>query len=219
MNDAVDTNVFSFFAGLPQQGPGRDVDTLAALRVIAERLPDTPAVADMGCGTGRSTLALARSLQSTITAIELSPVLCAGLRERAAAAGLAQLIDVREADMSQPPLAERSQDLIWSEASAYSIGFAEALTAWRRLLKDNAFCVASECAWLSEERPQHVAAFWNREYPAMRTLEGNASLAEDAGYIVEATHVLPEAGWHAYYGPIKEAMARADTKILGADFE
>ena len=49
---------------LPQQGPGSDASTLRALRMLGE-LPDAPRVLDLGCGPGRQTLALARSILRT----------------------------------------------------------------------------------------------------------------------------------------------------------
>ena len=63
-------------------------------------MPAKPAVADLGCGTGRSTLFLAERLGTRVTAVELAGRFCERLAERAEQRGLSALVDVRCGDMA-----------------------------------------------------------------------------------------------------------------------
>jgi serine/threonine-protein kinase HipA len=210
LSEAFDPAIFEFYAALPQQGPGRDSETLAVLRRIADQLPPKPLVADLGCGTGRTTLALAEVLPSAqITAVDFSEIFCRHLRDELAARGLTERVHVEVADMAVPPIAPDSLDLIWSEGAAYSIGFENALKVWRPLLKADGLAVISECTWLSGSPPAEIAEFWAAAYPAMGTREENVARAIGAGYEVVKTRTLSLAGWSAYYDPITKAAGKA----------
>ena len=53
---------FSLYEGLPRQGPGSENSTHEALRRFG-KLPRPLRVIDLGCGSGASTLLLARELK------------------------------------------------------------------------------------------------------------------------------------------------------------
>jgi serine/threonine-protein kinase HipA len=219
LSDAFDPAIFEFYAALPQQGPGCDGETIHALQRIADRLPPAPLIADLGCGTGRATLALAAALpDASITAIDLSELFCASLRSEVARRGLSARIHVRMADMAAPSLAAGSLDLLWSEGAAYNIGFENALRLWRPLLKADGVAVISECTWLSDERPAEVANFWLAAYPAMVTRAENVARAEAAGFEVIDTSTLPTGAWADYYDPIARALADGRAARLGPAF-
>ncbi len=219
MSEAFDPAILEFYAELPQQGPGRDSETLHVLGRIADHLPAHPVIADLGCGTGRTTLALATALpNATITAIDFSEVFCRRLRDEAARRGLSDRIEVHEADMASPPIAPGSLDLAWSEGAAYNIGFENALSLWRPLLKPGGIAVISECTWLSDDRPAEVAEFWAAAYPAMGTREENVSRATSAGFEIIDTLTLPSDAWAAYYEPITRAIEASKAAHLDPAF-
>lgn len=196
----MDATIVEIFAGLPSQGPGTDRDTRDLLDRVRAGLPAEPRIADLGCGTGRSTLALARALsRATITAVDLLPAFIDVLKRDVAHLGLGPRVRPEVGDMLSPGNAPGSLDLIWSEGAAYAVGFEAALRAWRPLLRSEGRCVVSECEWLSEDRPEQVAAFWREGYPAMGDRRENTRRAEAAGFEVLDARVLSEDGWSTYH--------------------
>ena len=88
---------------LDQQGPGSDASTLRALAALPD-LPDSPRIADLGCGPGRQTLALARATGGRVAALDLLPPFLKRLRDRARRARLESQICIAQCDMARPPL-------------------------------------------------------------------------------------------------------------------
>jgi serine/threonine-protein kinase HipA len=214
----MDQEVLDFYAELPQQGPGSDADSDAALNAIIDRLPPAPTVADLGCGTGRSALFLAERLRTRVVAVDIASVFCKRLARDAAEGGLSSLVDVRQGDMSDPPIEGGSLDLLWSEGAAYIIGFKHALKRWRTLLRPTGFCVVSECCWLSDDRPEPVARYFAAGYPEMTSVAGSVRRATDAGYELIATHKVTAEAWERYYRPIRRALREGAADHLDLAF-
>lgn len=53
--------LFLLHEGLAQCGPGSDAETMRAVQLLPP-LPPAPRIVDLGCGTGRQSLVLARAL-------------------------------------------------------------------------------------------------------------------------------------------------------------
>lgn len=121
--------------GLPRQSPGSEATTRHLLSLCGP-LPDRPRVLDLGCGPGPSALLLAAEAGdrgADVTAVDLNDGFLDELRTAAAARGLADRVHAVKADMADLPYPDGSFDLLWSEGSAYNIGFASALARWKRL--------------------------------------------------------------------------------------
>jgi SAM-dependent methyltransferase len=194
------------FGGMGQLGPGSDDSTLRALR----RLPAQTfnVVVDAGCGTGRSTLALARALGGLVHAIDAHAPFLVDLGRRAEVAGIAHLVRAHHMDMKDIPAVFPAIDLLWSEGAAYSIGFANALAVWADAIRAGGFAVVSELCWLSARPPDEVRAFFASAYPGMRAAAANRASAEAAGYEVLATQTLPRDAWITGYYAVLEPRAR-----------
>lgn len=190
-----------------RQGPGSDAETRRAIDLA--RLPTAKplAIADLGCGTGASTLTLARILNASITAIDAAEPFIARLRERAAEAGLADSIRAEVADMHALAFGDETLDVIWSEGAIYNIGFEHGLRAWRRFLKPEGVIAVSELTWTTDRRPDDVEAYWEREYPGIATASDKLAAVERAGYEPLAVFFLPPDCWERhYYQPVRAAI-------------
>ncbi|MEO0853633.1 MAG: class I SAM-dependent methyltransferase [Cyanobacteria bacterium J06648_11] len=190
------------YGGLAQLGPGDDAETLGVLTSLPEHTFQL--VVDAGCGSGRQTLVLAKALHVPVHAIDIYPLFLSELEQRAHQAGLGHLVQTHCTTMQAIPDMFRDIDLLWSEGAAYNIGFANALTSWAAAIKPGGFLVVSELSWLSDCIPDPVAAFFQSEYPAMRSLQENVEIARAAGYRVLNTRTLPESAWtEGYYNAIE----------------
>lgn len=191
-----------------RQGPGGDPETSLALALSGLRSTPDPAVADLGCGTGASTLVLARELAARIVAVDLFPEFLAELDRRARAAGVADRIETRAATMEAPLFAERSLDAIWSEGAIYHIGFASGIRAWRRFLKPGGILAVSELTWLTQDRPRELTEHWHAAYPEVDTASAKLRLLEAQGYSPLGYFPLPQRCWlENYYQPLEAAFA------------
>ncbi len=214
-----DARLFEVFMnvqrGLPRQGPGCDESTLQAVALCAG-LPTPPAVLDIGCGPGRQTLALAKALACSVTAVDVYEEYLDVLRQGAEAAGLGDRIEILAADMAALPVAAESFDLIWAEGSAYIMGFETALSAWMAFLAPGGCLAVSELVWLRPDPPAEVAGFFAETYPAMRDVETNLGRVRACGYEALGHFTLPDnAWWQHYYGPLEAKLPALREKYAG----
>ena len=139
-----------------RQGPGGDDETRLAIALSGLRGQSGLRIADIGCGTGASTLVLAEDLDAQITAVDFLGGFLERLRANAEAKGLSERITTLEQSMEALPFEDGSLDAIWSEGAIYNIGFEEGVRSWRRFLKPGGILAASEITWLSATRPQEL---------------------------------------------------------------
>jgi SAM-dependent methyltransferase len=118
--------------------------------------------------------------------------------------GFADRITTVCADMSNPPFADGSFDLIWSEAAIYNVGFERGLRLWKRLLRPDGYIVVSEVVWLTSEPPRKAKEFWHAEYPSMTTLDENLDMMCESGFHPVGHFNLPSDDWQNYYGPLQK---------------
>lgn len=203
--------------GLPRQGPGSDESTLKALSYCDE-LPYNPAVLDIGCGPGMQTIALAKTLDGKITALDLLPEYLDQLKERAVREGVSEHINIQKGDMDELPYEPASFDLIWAEGSAYCMGFGNALQSWKPFLKPGGYLALSELVWLSSDLPLEVYEFFRDEYALMTDIASNLDMINSAGYEIKAHFTLPGADWwDHYYTPLESKLPSLYEKYKGDD--
>lgn len=190
--------------GGPRQGPGGDEETARALQLSGLDRRAPLRIADIGCGTGASTLVLARLLENArITAIDLLEDFLETLVQRAKAEGLADRIEARSLCMEELDLAEEDFDAIWSEGAIYNIGFERGAKEWKRFLKPGGLLVASEITWLTARRPAQIQRHWEAEYPEIGTAAAKIGTLEALGYTPVSYFALPEHCWlENYYHPL-----------------
>lgn len=194
------------FAGLDRLAPGSDESTQRALDLV-RRVREPLRILDAGCGTGASTVVLLRHTTASVVAVDIDPRSLATLRDRAAAAGVADRVETRVASIGELDFVLGSFDVIWSEGAIYTIGFDAGLRSWRRLLGEGGIVACSELTWLTDEPSSRARAFWGEGYPAMRSIDANVSAAVTAGYRCLGHFVLPASDWtEQYYGPLQRRI-------------
>lgn len=201
--------------GLPRQGPGNDAATLRAL-CYCKDLPERPDVLDIGCGPGQQSFVLADTLNARVTAVDIHQEYLDELVSRSTEAGFGEQIAPMLADMTALTFEAERFDLIWAEGSAYIMGVANALRAWKAFLKPHGYLVLSELLWLSDDPPCEVAAFFAEAYPPMTDTEGNLAIFAQEGYRVIDLFTIPdEAWWDDYYTPLEAKLPSLREKYSG----
>jgi SAM-dependent methyltransferase len=188
-----------------RQGPGGTAETEKAILVgdIDQKTPLK--IADIGCGTGASTLTLARLLNAKITAVDFLQDFIDELIARAQTEVTENKITPLCASMEQLPFADEEFDVIWSEGAIYNIGFEKGVRDWKRYLKPGGLLMASEITWLTNTRPAEIQDHWRAEYPGIDTASAKMKVLEDNGYRPVGYFVLPEHCWlDNYYEPMRK---------------
>ena len=191
-----------------RQGPGGDAETRKAID-LAMLDPSTPlTVADIGCGTGASTIQLARSLNAKITAIDFLPDFIEVLKGKTENEGLSKKINPLVCSMENLQFNDEEYDVIWSEGAIYNIGFEKGINDWRRFLQPGGLLVVSEITWTTSDRPFEIQKYWEAEYPEIDTASSKINILERSGYSPVAYFVLPERCWlENYYRPMQNSFA------------
>jgi SAM-dependent methyltransferase len=191
-----------------RQGPGGDGETEQALDLARVDRSAPLKVADIGCGTGASTLVLARLLNARITAVDCFREFLDVLEERAQTMGLGDRITTLACSMDSLPFADEDFDILWTEGAIYNIGFGRGIAAWRRFLKPGGLLVASEITWLTDSRPEELQSHWQAEYPEVDVASAKIRILEQHGYSPIGYFVVPERCWlDEYYRPLQSRMA------------
>lgn len=187
-----------------RQGPGGDAETRLAITLSGLADAEDLRIADIGCGTGASTLVLAKELDAVITAVDFLPDFLTELEQCAEDRGLAERITTLAVSMEDMPFEDASLDAIWCEGAIYNIGFANGIRTWRPFLKPGGILAVSELTWLTAERPVELNDHWSREYPEVATASAKLKLLEASGYTPIGYFPLAERCWlDNYYRPMQ----------------
>jgi SAM-dependent methyltransferase len=191
-----------------RQGPGGDDETRVAIALSGLGEAGALRIADIGCGTGASTLVLAQELDAQIVAVDFLPEFLRRLDASAERHGLDDRITTLARSMDALAFDEESLDGIWSEGAIYNIGFEHGIRAWRRFLKPGGILAASELTWLTHDRPAELDEHWMREYPEVATASTKIATLEENGYSPIGYFPLPENCWlDNYYRPMQGRFA------------
>ncbi|RMB02914.1 class I SAM-dependent methyltransferase [Eilatimonas milleporae] len=192
-----------------RQGPGGDAETRLAIALSGLGDGKNLTIADIGCGSGASTLVLADALDARITAVDCMPAFLAALDRAAARAGVADRITPLAGSMDALPFADGSLDAIWSEGAIYTMGFTAGVAAWRRFLKPGGILAVSELTWLTAARPRDLTAYWTDAYAEVDTAAAKLAVLERHGFAPMGYFVLPEHCWFDnYYRPLRQRFDR-----------
>lgn len=190
--------------GRERQGPGGDEETARAVELARVDRERALRVADIGCGTGASTLVLARLLDAEIVAVDFLQQFLDVLEARARREELSDRITTLCCEMRRLPFEAEAFDVIWSEGAIYNIGFEKGIAEWRRYLRPGGLLVVSEISWLTDTRPAEIQQHWDGEYPEIDTPSAKIRKLEVNGYSPIGYFALPAHCWtDNYYAPIE----------------
>ncbi|WP_108651642.1 class I SAM-dependent methyltransferase [Dongshaea marina] len=187
-----------------RQGPGGPEETRLAARLTGLSQTEPLMIADIGCGTGASTLELARHFNGSILAVDFLPEFIEELKARASKQEVGDKIHTSVGNMEALVFDEGAFDLIWSEGAVYNIGFEKGIREWRKYLKPGGRLVVSELSWLTAERPDEITQHWEREYPQVAMPSQKIAQLEAHGYRLLGYFPLSQDCWmERYYQPLK----------------
>jgi ubiquinone/menaquinone biosynthesis C-methylase UbiE len=190
-----------------RQGPGGEAETKQALMLAGLDKSRPLKIADIGCGTGASTIQLAKELDAEITAVDFLPEFLEELQARAEEHGVVDKITTLSCSMDALPFADEEFDVIWSEGAIYNMGFEAGVSAWRRFLKPGGKLIVSEITWLTADRPAELQSHWDAEYPEIDVASAKIGILERHGYIPEGYFYLPTSCWiDNYYRPMQDGF-------------
>lgn len=190
-----------------RQGPGSDAETKRAIDLADIDHSAPLKIADIGCGTGSSSLILAHLLNANITAVDFLQDFLDVLETRAKREGVTENITSLCASMDDLPFKENEFDVIWSEGAIYNIGFQKGVTDWRHYLKPGGVLIVSEITWITNTRPSEIQNHWDKEYPEINKASSKIKVLEESGYSPIGYFVLPEHCWlDNYYRPMKNGF-------------
>ncbi|MFO7965236.1 MAG: class I SAM-dependent methyltransferase [Desulfobacterales bacterium] len=193
---------------LKRQGPGGDIETQMAIDLALIDKAAPLKIADLGCGTGASTMYLARSLNASITAVDFLSEFIEVLKRNAENEELGGKIKPMVCSMDDLRFSEGELDVIWSEGAVYNIGFEKGITYLRPFLKPGGLLVVSEITWTTHNRPSEIETYWMSEYPEIETASSKTSILEKSGYSPTAYFILPERCWlDNYYVPMQRTFS------------
>lgn len=204
-NDEYMALFYEIFEGMKRQGPGDEGTALRLLGGIPEGEVLTQVV-DMGCGIGAGSFFLAEHTEATITAVDNYRPFLDRLDAEAANRGYSERITSREASMFEPPFEPGSLDLVWSEGSAYLMGFENALRTWRSLLRERGFLVVTEMCWFTDDRSPEAERYWAEHYPDIHSTDERNAQAKALGFEVLDAFPLPYAAWEHFFADMKERL-------------
>ncbi len=199
---------YEIYEAMPRQGPGDRESTERALGLLPPLTPDQR-ILDIGCGSGAQTIDLARATGARIVAVDNHPPFVSQLASRAQELGLEERVTAQVGDMSDLSFPDGSFDVIWSEGSIFIIGFAEGLSAWRRLLAPGGYLVVSDFCWFSDDPPAEMRALFLDGCADVGDVEARKEAVAAKGYRLLGEFVLPETSWWENYSvPLGESLER-----------
>lgn len=145
-----------------------------------------PRILDIGCGSGVSTLELARISGGDIVAVDIDREALDKLIDKVASEGLSNRITVVHCSMLKMDFPPNSFDIIWTEGAISYIGFERGLSEWRGLLAPDGYLVVHD---------------------ALSDLQMKIDLTRTCGYAILNQVVLPpDIWWNEYYAPLKKRL-------------
>ena len=153
---------------------------------------DRPRILDIGCGSGVSTVELARLSKGEVIGIDIDQPALDKFIRRIKGAGLTDRVQALNCSMFDMDFPDESFDIVWSEGSIYAIGFEKGLREWKRLLKPGGSLFIHDEQGNVREKLEQIP---NCGYELL-------------GYFI----LSQETWWTEYFAPLEKLVSEARTK-------
>jgi len=150
------TNVEKFETGKDRVRARLLKFTRKAFQLLPRR--DSPFILDVGCGSGVSTMELAKLCDGRIVALDIDEHAVDRLDAKIKKAGLSHRIKTLKRSMMDMDFPEQSFDIIWSEGSIYVVGFENGLREWARFLKPKGFLIVHDETGNLDEKLRKISS-------------------------------------------------------------
>lgn len=197
--------MIDLFLGLERMSPGSRETTAKALQ-IATQGHDIQTIVEFGCGSGVSTLELARQGGASVVAIDNSAPFLEQLKQKIAQAGLGPQVQVREQSMDAAWPEGTQFDLVWCEGSAYAIGVENALRQWLALLSPGGRIALSDLVWIDPNPGAEIQQYWKNQGVVLGYPSDTRARFERQGYQMLGDFIFPARDWQNYYQPLRKAL-------------
>ena len=164
--------------------------TRKAFRMLPQM--DRPRILDIGCGSGVSTLELARLSRGKVIGIDIDQLALDKFTRRIKEAGLTDRIQAINCSMFDMDFPDESFDIVWAEGSIYAIGFERGLREWKRLLKPSGSMMVHDEQGNVREKLEQIS---NCGYELL-------------GYFI----LSKETWWTEYFAPLEKLVNETRTK-------
>ena len=155
---------------------------------------EKPRILDIGCGSGISTLDLARLSQGEVIGIDIDQLALDRFARNIEEAGLTDRVQALNCSMFDMDFPDESFDIIWSEGSIYAIGFEKGLREWKRYLTPGGFMVVHDEQGNVKEKLDTIS---------------------NCGYELLGYFTLSEkTWWDEYFAPLEKLVSETRTKYL-----
>ena len=144
-----------------------------------------PKILDIGCGTGESTLEIARLSKGDITAIDIDEKSIRVLKEKISKSNFSHQIQVITCSIHEMTFSNNSFDIIWMEGIQF-INFKTRLNLCSPLLKPNGYLVIHE---------------------GQENIKSKINSLKDFDYCLYSRFDLPNSTWMSeYYQPLEKSI-------------
>lgn len=191
---------------LERQGPGSTEMTLKALSFI-DNLKKIKKTADLGCGTGGQTMALAQKISGEIIGVDMFPEFINVFDKNSKKLGFSDRVTGLVGNIETLPFKNEEFNLLWSEGVIDGIDFEKRMVYWNSFLKHDGYVVFSCPSWITDMHPVDVVKFWMDAGCKLNTVDQNIAILQKTGFRFISSFVLPEYCWtEKYYIPRTKAM-------------
>ena len=184
---------------LDRQSFGSESETAKVIKTLGLNDSTNYKIANLACGTGATTLQLAKHVQGTILGVDLSPKLLDRLIKRSSAKSLKATIDVTSDKYNGLPIAPGTLDVLWSQDRGRETDFIPMIQYWHSLLKPGGMLVLTELIWTTSNPDNEVVDYWSSRYQDISTLEARLEELEATGFDVLNGDLLPDSCYEEHF--------------------